>query len=235
MLPKYSLRFLFLRMHPYLSALEKQFRKNANKTKAAGAKAYLLHQFEFYGLQAPERRKICKLYLQDNPVPTMQEVEKIVKEAWQLAEREWQYFAIELLAYYKKQWKPPVIKLMEYCITHKSWWDTVDYIADAWAGEYFKLFHGKTISVTAKWNNAENMWLQRTSLLFQKKYKKDTDTKLLAQYILHLADSKEFFIRKAIGWTLREYAKTNDGWVKKFVAANTLSPLSKKEALKHFQ
>ena len=235
MLPKYSLRFLFLRMHPYLSALEKQFRKNANKTKAAGAKAYLLHQFEFYGLQAPERRKICKLYLQDNPVPTMQEVEKIVKEAWQLAEREWQYFAIELLAHYKKQWKPPVIILMEYCITHKSWWDTVDAIADGWAGEYFKLFPLQTVTVTGRWNLSENMWLQRCSLLFQKKYKHNTDTELLSQYIRHLSSSKEFFIRKAIGWMLREYAKTNPGWVKRFVETNDLSPLSRREALKHFK
>jgi 3-methyladenine DNA glycosylase AlkD len=77
------------------------------------------------------------------------------------------------------------------------------------------------------------MWLQRCSLLFQKKYKKATDVKLLGKYILHLSGSKEFFIRKAIGWMLREYAKTDPAWVKKFVDTHELSPLSKKEALKH--
>jgi 3-methyladenine DNA glycosylase AlkD len=78
------------------------------------------------------------------------------------------------------------------------------------------------------------MWLQRSSLLFQKNYKKDTDTKLLKEYILQLAPSKEFFIQKAIGWILREYAKTNPQWVQAFTNENTLAPLSKREALKHF-
>ena len=79
------------------------------------------------------------------------------------------------------------------------------------------------------------MWLQRSGLLFQKKYKQATDNKLLAKYIQHLSSSNEFFIRKAIGWILREYAKTNAEWVKNFVETNSLSPLSKREALKHFK
>ena len=157
-----------------------------------------------------------------------------MKEAWQLPEREWQYFALELLAHYKKQWRISTVKIIEYCIIHKSWWDTVDGIADVWAGEYFKLFPQQITSITGKWNQSENMWLQRCSLLFQKKYKGKTDTKLFSKYIKHLSSSKEFFIRKAIGWALREYAKTNPSWVKNFVESNELSPLSKREALKHF-
>ncbi|HVX28556.1 MAG TPA: DNA alkylation repair protein [Parafilimonas sp.] len=221
-------------MHSYLLPLEKTFQQHANKTKAAGAKAYLLNQFEFYGLIMAERRKICKDFIKSNPISSIAEIEKIVKQAWQLPEREWQYFALELLAHYKKQWKLSTIKIIEYCITHKSWWDTVDSIADAWAGEYFKLFPEQMISITGKWNQSENMWLQRCSLLFQKKYKDKTDTKLFSKYIKHLASSKEFFVRKAIGWSLREYAKTNPSWVKNFVESNELSPLSKREALKHF-
>ncbi len=221
-------------MHSYLLALEKTFQQHANKTKAAGAKAYLLNQFEFYGIAMTERRKICKDFIKANPLSSITEVEKIVKQTWQLPEREWQYLALELLAHYKKQWKISTIKIIEYCITHKSWWDTVDSIADAWAGEYFKLFPEQMISITGNWNQSENMWLQRCSLLFQKKYKDKTDTKLFSKYIKHLASSKEFFIRKAIGWSLREYAKTNPSWVKKFVESNELSPLSKREALKHF-
>ncbi len=221
-------------MHSYLLPLEKTFQQHANKTKAAGAKAYLLNQFEFYGLIMAERRKICKDFIKSNSISSITEVEKIIKQAWQLPEREWQYFALELLAHYKKHWKISTIKIIEYCITHKSWWDTVDSIADAWAGEYFKLFPEQMISITGKWNQSENMWLQRCSLLFQKKYKDKTDTKLFSKYIKHLASSKEFFIRKAIGWSLREYAKTNPSWVKNFVGSNELSPLSKREALKHF-
>ncbi len=77
-----------------------------------------------------------------------------------------------------------------------------------------------------------NMWLQRTALLFQLKYKKATDTKLLTDYILKLQGSKEFFINKAIGWILREYSKTESDWVIEFVKKHQLAPLSHKEALK---
>lgn len=220
-------------MNNYLLPLEKILQQHADITRAAGAKAYLLNQFESYGIVMAERRKLCKDFIKRNPLPDIAEVENIVKQAWQLPEREWQYFAIELLAHYKKQWTPSTIKIMEYGITHKSWWDTVDAIADAWAGEYFKLFPQQMKAVTAAWNVSENIWLQRSSLMFQKKYKQQTDAVLLATYIQHLSQSKEFFIRKAIGWALREYAKTDPGWVKDFVEANELSPLSRREALKH--
>ncbi len=221
-------------MNNYLKPLEKIFKKHANKERAKGTKAYLLNQFEFYGIAMPVLRKLCKDFIKSNPLSSITDVEKIIKAAWQLPEREWQYFSIELLSHYKKQWRNSTIKLIEYCITHKSWWDSVDAIADAWAGEYFKLFPEQTINVTSTWNQSGNMWLQRSSLLFQKKYKQATDTKLLSKYIKHLKSSNEFFIRKAIGWTLREYAKTNSQWVKQFVESNSdLSPLSRREALKH--
>src|SRR6516164_6298799 len=187
-------------MNTYLLPLQKIFGTHANKERAAGARAYLLNQFEFYGIAMPVLRKLCKAYIKANPLLSINVVEKIVKETWQLQQREWQYFSIELLSHYKKQWRASTIKLIEYCITHKSWWDSVDAIADAWAGEYFKLFPEQIIDITNKWNQSDNMWLQRSSLLFQKKYKQATDTKLLSKYIKHLSSSNEFFIRKAIGW-----------------------------------
>jgi 3-methyladenine DNA glycosylase AlkD len=222
-------------MNAFLLPLQKVFEQYANKERAAGAKAYLLNQFEFYGIAMPELRKLCKAYIKENPLTSINVIEKIVKEAWQLPQREWQYFSIELLSHYKRQWRNLTINLVEYCIMHKSWWDTVDAISDTWAGEYFKLYPEQIKNVTGKWNQSDNTWQQRSSLLFQKKYKKATDTKLLAKYIKNLASSNEFFIRKAIGWILREYAKTNPVWVKKFVESNSdLSSLSRREALKHF-
>ncbi|ROL62196.1 DNA alkylation repair protein, partial [Bacteroidetes/Chlorobi group bacterium ChocPot_Mid] len=86
--------------------------------------------------------------------------------------------------------------------------------------------------VTEKWMKSGNMWLQRSALLFQLKYKKNTDEGLLYNYIERLADHKDFFIRKAIGWTLREYSKTNPKSVEKFIKSHTLSPLSVKEGMK---
>ena len=218
-------------MHKYILPVNIAFEKNANTENATGAKAYLLNQFEFFGLKTPLRTSITKPYIKQAPLSDINEVEAIVKELWMQPQREHQYFAIDLFAVHKKLWTTSSLKLMEHCILQKSWWDSVDAIASEWTGPFFKLFPNK-IPVTKKWNESPNMWLQRSSIMFQKAYKKDTDTALLSAYILNCKDSKEFFIQKAIGWALREYSKTNPEWVKKFVTNNELAPLSKREALK---
>ena len=219
-------------MHPIILSVSKQYRQNANAEKAPGAKAYMLNQFEFFGIPAPQRSAIDKATLKQYAIESIKEVELVAKELWKMPEREYQYFAITLFAYYKKLWKPSSIKVMEYCITHKSWWDSVDGIASEWTGPFFKLFPEQKEKITEGWNQSSNMWLQRSSIMFQKAYKNETDTALLARYILNCKDSKEFFILKAIGWALREYSKTNPQWVTKFVKQNKLAPLSAREAMK---
>jgi 3-methyladenine DNA glycosylase AlkD len=144
-----------------------------------------------------------------------------------------QYCAIELAAKYSKVWEMSFIEIIGFCIMNKSWWDSVDAIASLLSGPYFKKYPSKIKSVTGGWNRSDNIWLQRSSLLFQIKYRDTTDNALLSKYILRLSGSREFFIQKAIGWILREYAKTNPDWVKKFVAANNLKPLSVREALRN--
>jgi 3-methyladenine DNA glycosylase AlkD len=222
-------------MHPYLIPITRQFKQHAHAETAAGAKAYLLHQFEFFGLYTPLRRTLCKEHYRNYPVTNLKELETIVKECFTLDQREYQYFGIELFAFHKNLWQESSVKLMEHCIVTKSWWDSVDHIASEWLGAYFKKFPEKKKSITSIWNHSDQIWLQRSSIMFQKAYKKDTDTVLLSKYILHCKESKEFFIQKAIGWALREYSKTNPDWVKGFVQGNKLSPLSEREALKRLK
>jgi 3-methyladenine DNA glycosylase AlkD len=219
-------------MHTYLHPITKAFQSNAEKAKAEWSETYLLNQFRFFGLQTPERRALCKTHYKTYPVKDLAELEKIVAACFELPEREYQYFGIELFAYHKKLWQADSIKLMEQCLVTKSWWDSVDHIASEWLGPYFKRFPEKIPAITGRWNRSSNIWLQRSSIMFQKAYKKDTDTALLSKYILHLKGSEEFFIRKAIGWALREYSKTDPDWVRNFVKKNKLSPLSEREALK---
>ena len=177
------------------------------------------------------RRKLSKEYFKQS-LPPFIDVEEIVKDCWQHPSSEMQSIAVELLACYKKEWKKDTIQIIEYILIHKSWWDSVDHAATDLTGPYFKLFPEQVEKVTGRWNRSSNIWLQRSSIMFQKAYKKETDKELLSKHILHLASSKEFFVQKAIGWALREYSKTNPGWVKSFVQKNSLSPLSKREALK---
>lgn len=216
----------------YLTSLEKTFSENAHPSIAIQQKAYLKNQFEFFGIKTPERREICKPFLQKSHLPSKKQAIQIIEALWKKPEREYQYLAQELLFQYKKEFEKDDIDLIEWMIVHKSWWDTVDMIAASLAGSYFQKFPEQIPTITNKWMKSRNIWLQRSCLIFQLKYKNKTDTQLLEKIILPLQSSKEFFINKAIGWMLREYSKTNPVWVKKYVAANTLSNLSRREALK---
>jgi len=221
-------------MHPYIKPIHKLFEESADDKIAAAAKAYLRDQFDCFGIRAPLRRAICKEYVKGE-LPSYRDLSKITKEMWQLPQREFQYFAVELMAARKKEWESKIISQFEYFITHKSWWDSVDHIASELTGPYFLYFPNQIEKITGKWNHSDNLWLQRSSIMFQKAYRKATDKDLLSKYILNLAGSKEFFIQKAIGWSLREYSKTDPVWVKNFVKKHDLSAFSKKEALKRIK
>lgn len=219
-------------MHDYVKGIKKIYAAHSNPEKAVGAKAYMRNQFEFYGLTMPVRRQLSKAYMKATPLPEYAALPGIIETLYALPEREFHYFAIELVAAYKKHWKEDIIKLVEKMIIKNSWWDTVDYIASELSAPYFKRFPERIETITRRWNRSDNFWLQRSSLLFQKNYKAALDKDLLTEYILHLSSSKEFFIQKAIGWVLREHSRHDPGWIKAFVNKHPLAPLSKREALK---
>lgn len=209
--------------------------ENSNAQIAQQQSAYMKNKFEFFGLKAPKCREIYKPFLAKNALPQKDEAIAIAKELYAQPQRELHYFAMELMFKYKKVYDISDISWIEFLITHNSWWDTVDYIADKIAGAYLAKFPEQISPVTQQWVKTGNIWLQRSALLFQLKYKDETDTDLLENYIEELAHEKEFFIRKAIGWVLREYAKTDAYWVRNFVHTNEdkLSGLSVREALKN--
>lgn len=220
--------------HPYLKEIKKNYAANADASIAKGAKAYLLHQFEFYGIKTPLRRQICKAFYKANPIKDHDELSTLIKACFGEPQRELHYFAIELLGYHQKLWSKKTIPLIEWMITHNSWWDSVDATNSAVISKYFLQFPEAIEPVTSKWNQSSNKWLQRMSILFQLLYKEKTNTTLLTQYIEHTMLEEDFFIRKAIGWALRSYANTDAKWVVQFVKAHPqLSNLSKREALKH--
>ena len=219
-------------MHQFLNTLKAQFEKEANASIATGQQAYMRNQFSFYGVKTPVRRAIQRELFKKDVLPPKPELHKLVTSLWNLPERENQYVAQELARKYIKNIEEEDIVLYEYMITHKSWWDTVDFIAANLVGAYFKAFPHKRNDITKRWMSSNNMWLQRTTLLFQLKYKETLDTEFLAKTIQNLLGSQDFFINKAIGWVLREYGKTNEDWVLQFAAKTSLHPLSKREALR---
>ena len=218
-------------MYP-LHILTERFEAHRNPENAFFMEKYMKNQFAFFGIQANDRRAIGRSFLSDAGIPPPDQRFGIMKKLWAMKEREYQLFGMELLHRYKKNILPDDIDMLHWIITHKSWWDTVDYIAANLVGHYGLKFQTNIPGIMKGWLESHHLWLQRSTLIFQLKYKDQTDTQLLSRHIHALKHEPDFFVRKAIGWALREYSKTNPQWVVHFVKNVSLAPLSRKEALK---
>ena len=222
----------------YVAALVCTLQNHANAEQAIQMKRYMKEQFDFLGIRAPLLAQLVKQFVLDHGWPTPEDIAGVAQYLWALPHRECQYAGLALLKHGLPESSEACIRLFEDIITSKSWWDTVDDIAKNIVGLYF-LSHKSSDKETVDecvdlWLSSDNIWLQRTVVLHQLGYKDQTDEALLFSSIERVMDSKEFFIRKAIGWALREYAKVRPQRVVAFVEGSpALSGLSRREALKH--
>ncbi len=216
----------------YAEALQAFFAPFENSYNAGRMSKYMLNKFEFFGIQSPLRKQLTGQFTTLNGIPAPDQLDKTVRLIWQMPQRELHYASMEIASRKVYLADEGRIQLFEWMVIYQSWWDTVDYIASNLVGPWLFRYRHLTGEVTGRFMQSGNMWLQRTVLLFQLKYKVNTDLDLLFRNIRALIDSKEFFIRKAIGWALREYSKTNPKPVLEFTANTGLSPLSRREALK---
>ncbi|MBI5963385.1 MAG: DNA alkylation repair protein [Chloroflexi bacterium] len=221
-------------MHPYTLFLKSLFEQNANPAQAGPMKKYMREQFEYLGIKTPQRAALMKEFIHEHGLPPLDKLDIISRELWSLPQREFQYTAAGLLGRLENKLEPEFISTIEHLLITKSWWDTVDTLAGNAVGTHFKRFPKVREKYLKKWRKSDNFWLRRTTLLFQLGYKEETDFDLLCEIIKENLGSDEFFINKAIGWALRQYAHTNPAPVKKFVkATKDLHPLSRREALKN--
>lgn len=214
----------------YVAKLEAWLRAQANPEAAGPMAAYMKGKFPFLGLRSPERVELTRRFLAGNGFPA--DAEDAAARLWELPEREFQYTALFLLDKDRKRAPRTRIALYERLILEKSWWDTADLLAAKLAGSLLARFPDLIPERAEAWIASDNLWLRRTAILFQLGYKGKTDAELLFEAIRRNADDPDFFIRKAIGWALREYAKTDPRAVAAFAESNRLSPLSAREALK---
>ncbi|HQV94534.1 MAG TPA: DNA alkylation repair protein [Anaerolineales bacterium] len=220
-------------MQSYTTKLKSYFEKHANPSQAAPMKKYMRDQFEYLGIKTPQSKLLMKEFISEHGLPPIEGLDEILRDLWSLPQREFQYAAMNLLDKFEKRLPENFISTLEYLIVTKSWWDTVDALASHPVGTHFKRFPKTREKYLMKWRTSKNMWLRRTAILFQLGYKKDTDFGLLCDIIRENLGSDEFFINKAIGWALRQYAYTDAKAVKKFVKETNLHPLSQREAMKH--
>lgn len=220
-----------MKVNEWLDEMEATLSEYRNEKNAIAIKKYFRNQFESFGLKNGDRRQMTKLFLQEAKKFSVEETKDAIRKLWAKPQREFQHAGQELLDQNKKLLGKDLREMLEFVITNKSWWDTVDYIASHTAGWAYKngFLTKKDIET---WNKSDNMWLNRVSIIFQLSYKKDTDWDLLQKNILQHAHHKDFFIRKAIGWALRQYSYTDPEAVSEFINSNALSPLSVREGLK---
>ena len=225
-------------MHTLVAQLTDTFRQHTNPSKAEEMERYMKNLFPFFGIQAPHRRTIHKAWLKqiNEQVTSPSQRWELVRELWLQNEREYQHTCIDWIGTWKKkEWVVEDASKLTWILTNKSWWDSVDIIASHFVGNYCIFFPKEGTQLIESYRASSNMWLNRTAILFQLKYKKDTDLQLLEVICAQFEPNKEFFIQKAIGWSLREAGKTFPTEVKAMVERLKLSGLARREALKHLK
>lgn len=216
-----------------VSTLEVAFENAKNDENAFQMSRYMRNLHPFYGIKTPERENILRLAINDEGLPNLNDLPAILQTMWEKPQREWHYCAMNIFSKSLKHCGAEALDLVEHLIIQKSWWDTVDYLAPRIAGKLFLSYPDKIESYTNRWIESDNFWLQRSAIIFQLSYKIKTDSALLFAHCDRRKASKEFFIQKAIGWALRQYARTAPKAVRDFVEITELASLSKREALKH--
>ena len=225
-----------MKTDPWLRELQRRFAEAGDPAVSEGQMAYMRNQFSFYGLKAPVWVGLFREYVAEAGYPAYGgQLETIVRQAYREEYRELHYIALQIIEKTQKKSGADLVDLLEELIRKNSWWDTVDGIGPNFIGKIL-LNHcsaEERKKYAVNWNKSSNIWNIRTSIIFQLKYKDKLDFDLACTMILNHIDSKEFFIQKASGWILREYAKTHMTKVKIFVEGHALSNLTKREALKH--
>ncbi|MFI8933494.1 DNA alkylation repair protein [Streptomyces sp. NPDC053474] len=206
----------------------------ADPARAAEMRAYMKDVAPFLGLASGVRRDLARTVLAGTPRPDEADCAALALRCWRLPEREYHYFAVDYLRRHVKRCSSGFLPVARHLVTTVPWWDTVDLLAAHVVGGLVAADRELAADMDA-WSADDDLWAVRTALLHQLRYKERTDSDRLFAYCARQAGHPDFFVRKAVGWSLREYAKTDPDAVRAFVERHraALSPLSVREALKN--
>ncbi len=225
-------------MHPLFRAIRRELEHHADSGKAGPMQAYMKSAMPYYGIQTPQLRQIWREVFPLHVLPDFESWRDTVLEIWRGARfREERYAAVSLTGHplYERHQTLKSLPLYEELIVTGAWWDLVDGIASDRLGRLVRVFPAKMKPRMLRWSTDGDLWKRRSAILCQLGFKGDTDLDLLYGCILPNLADKEFFIRKAIGWALRQHAWTDPEEVRRFVREHEagMSPLSRREALKN--
>jgi 3-methyladenine DNA glycosylase AlkD len=217
-----------------ISAIRSQLRAAADPARAAGAQAYLKSEMPSLGVRVPEVRRIVNAAARELPPGSLPELQSTVLELWRGAHwREERYAAIDLTGLRLAAGEIGMLPIYEEIIRSGAWWDLVDGVSHRLC-DLLQTHREDMSRVLRRWSTDPDFWIRRAAITAQLGAKSATDPALLAAVIEPNLADREFFIRKAIGWALRDYAATDPDWVRNFAARHggALSPLSRREALR---
>jgi 3-methyladenine DNA glycosylase AlkD len=211
------------------------FEAQENREVGVQYSNYMKDRFPFFGVRADPRKTIQKQFF---PLLNEKYTEtsrwEFVRELWEKPERELHYFALDWVNSFKpKTYRKEDIDEIYFLLTNQTWWDSVDSLASNILAKYNKQFPEMQKVWLEDWRDSDNFWLKRSCIIHQLKYKTEVDFDLLKNLIKENLHDQEFFIQKAIGWSLRQYGKFNPEAVVEFVNEINLTGLAKREALKH--
>lgn len=217
-----------------MDRLSRAFEGARDPDRAAPMAAYMRDQFPFLGIPSPTQKALTREVLAGLGRPSQPDLAAVALACWQRPEREYQYFACGWLRRHARLCGADFIDTARHLLVTRSWWDTVDSLAAHLVGPLVAQ-HPRLVATTDAWLTDGDRWLVRTAILHQLTFKEATDAHRLFRYCTAQAGNPDFFVRKAIGWALREYAKTDPAAVRTFVAAHyaRLAGLSVREALKN--
>jgi len=224
----------------FVIATRKALAARADPSKAPAMQAYMKSAMPYYGVPSPGQAEIWRELFPRFPAATLQQWRNAALALWRGARfREERYAALAWtgLRLYREYQTPDVLPLYEEFIISGAWWDYVDLIASRRVGPILTSHPRPVAALMRRWSRDRNLWKRRTAILAQLGFKERTDVELLYACIEPNLDDREFFIRKAIGWALRQYAWTNPREVARYVRAqgDRLSPLSRREAVKNIE
>jgi 3-methyladenine DNA glycosylase AlkD len=225
--------------HALIRAVRAGLAAQADPARARGMQRYMKSAMPYYGIPAPLQRRVWRDIFAEHPLASCEEVRSVALTLWRAAAyREERYAAIALTDFrrYACCQTRAAVPMYEEMIVTGAWWDYVDVIATHQLGDVLRHDKSRMTPLVRRWARAhDSMWKRRAAILCQLLFKTDTDVELLYACIEPNLSHSDFFIRKAIGWALRQYARTDPLEVTRYVRAHRteLSPLSVREALKH--
>jgi len=224
--------------HALVTAVRAALAAAADPAKAGPMQAYMKSAMPYRGVPTQARRKLARGVFAARPVTDRGSWEATVRELWDGATyREERYVAIDLTGVRAaRAWQDPeTVPLHEHMIVTGAWWDYVDDVAIHRLGPILRAYPNEMTDLLRRWAADGDRWRRRSAVIAQVGSKSATDTELLAVAIDANLDDPDFFLRKGIGWALREHAKTDPEWVRSYIDSNTtrISQLSRREALKH--